>query len=148
MGHKLGIDLGGTKTEVLVLDPEGQTVFQQRVTSPAQSYDAILDLISTLVREAETELGLRASVGIGIPGAISPRTGLLRNSNTVCMNGRPFASDLEARLEREVRIENDAKLYKPVTGISEAVRVGLVPGGTVIGSPYFTSGGLINCSGV
>jgi fructokinase len=116
MGHKLGIDLGGTKTEVVVLDPEGQTVYRQRVTTPADSYDAILDLISRLVRAAETELGLHVSVGIGIPGAISPRAGLLRNSNTVCMNGRPFASDLEASLEREVRIENDANCFGVARG--------------------------------
>ena len=141
MGHKLGIDLGGTKTEILVLDPEEQTVYQQRVTTPAQSYDAILDLISTLVREAETELGLRASVGIGIPGAISPRTGLLRNSNTVCLNGRPFASDLEARLEREVRIENDANCFALSEARGGAGREHPVVFGVIIGTG--TGGGLV-----
>lgn len=141
MGHKLGIDLGGTKTEVVVLDPEGQTVYRQRVTTPADSYDAILDLISRLVRAAETELGLHVSVGIGIPGAISPRTGLLRNSNTVCMNGRPFASDLEARLEREVRIENDANCFALSEALGGAGRGHPTVFGVIIGTG--TGGGLV-----
>jgi fructokinase len=141
MGHKLGIDLGGTKTEVVVLDPEGQTVYRQRVTTPADSYDAILDLISRLVRAAETELGLHVSVGIGIPGAISPRAGLLRNSNTVCMNGRPFASDLEASLEREVRIENDANCFALSEARGGAGRGHPTVFGVIIGTG--TGGGLV-----
>ena len=141
MGYKLGIDLGGTKTEVMVLDPEGQSVYRRRVTTPADSYDAILDLISRLVREAETELGLHASVGIGTPGAISRRTGLLRNSNTVCMNGRPFASDLEARLEREVRIENDANCFALSEALGGAGRGYPTVFGVIIGTG--TGGGLV-----
>jgi fructokinase len=141
MGHKLGIDLGGTKTEVVVLDPEGQAVYHQRVTTPADSYDAILDLISRLVRAAETELGLHVSVGIGIPGAISPRAGLLRNSNTVCMNGRPFASDLEASLEREVRIENDANCFALSEARGGAGRGHPTVFGVIIGTG--TGGGLV-----
>jgi fructokinase len=143
MGHKLGIDLGGTKTEVVVLDPEGQAVYHQRVTTPADSYDAILDLISRLVREAETELGLHVSVGIGIPGAISPRTGLLRNSNTVCMNGRPFASDLEASLEREVRIENDANCFGGGAGRGHPTVFGVIIG-TGTGGGLVIDGKLVN----
>lgn len=141
MTHKLGIDLGGTKTEVLVLDPQGQSVYRQRVTTPAHSYDAILDLIATLVAEAEAELGLRTSVGVGIPGAISPGSGLLRNSNTVCMNGRPIARDLERRLEREVRIENDANCFALSEALGGAGQGYPVVFGVIIGTG--TGGGLV-----
>ena len=117
MGHKTGIDLGGTKTEILVLGPELEPVYRKRVTTPAHDYDEILQSIANLVAQAEAELGVASSIGIGIPGAISPNSGLLRNSNTLCLNGRPFARDLAALLQREVRIENDANCF----ALSEAL---------------------------
>ncbi len=117
MGYKLGIDLGGTKTEVLVLDPDQQPVYRERVATPAHSYDEILAMVLALVDEVDTRFKVDMTIGIGIPGAISPDTGLLRNSNTVCMNGRSFASDLQSLLEREVRIENDANCF----ALSEAL---------------------------
>ena len=141
MGNKLGIDLGGTKTEVLVLDSAGQSIYRQRVATPAQSYDAILDLIAELVQQAEAKLELRTTVGIGIPGAISPASGLLRNSNTVCMNGRPFRDDLEGRLGREVRIENDANCFALSEALSGAARNYPVVFGVIIGTG--TGGGLV-----
>ena len=141
MTLKLGIDLGGTKTEVLVLDPAGQTLYRQRVVTPAHSYDAILDLIAAQVAATEADLGQRASIGIGIPGALSPATGLLRNSNTVCMNGRPFRQDLERRLEREVRIENDANCFALSEALAGAARAYPVVFGVIIGTG--TGGGLV-----
>ena len=141
MGNRLGIDLGGTKTEVLVLDPAGRSVYRQRVATPAQSYDAILDLIVELVQQAEAKLELRTTVGIGIPGAISPGSGLLRNSNTVCMNGRPFRDDLEGRLGREVRIENDANCFALSEALDGAAQGYPVVFGVIIGTG--TGGGLV-----
>ena len=141
MRHKLGIDLGGSKTEVLVLDPAGQSVYRQRVATPAHSYDAILDRIVELVQQAEASLALRTTVGIGIPGAISPGSGLLRNSNTVCMNGRPFRDDLEGRLGREVRIENDANCFALSEALGGAARGYRVVFGVIIGTG--TGGGLV-----
>ncbi|MCP4389899.1 MAG: ROK family protein [Gammaproteobacteria bacterium] len=141
MEYKLGIDLGGTKTEVLVLDSSGESVYRQRVPTPAQSYDEILTMIVELVRQAETQLGQRASVGIGIPGALSPGSGLLRNSNTVCMNGRPFRDDLESRLEREIRIENDANCFALSEALGGAGQDFPVVFGVIIGTG--TGGGLV-----
>ncbi len=141
MEFRLGIDLGGTKIEVLVLDSSGESVYRQRVSTPAQNYDEILAMIVELVRQAETDLGQRSSVGIGIPGALSPGSGLLRNSNTVCMNGRPFRDDLENRLEREIRIENDANCFALSEALGGAGREYPVVFGVIIGTG--TGGGLV-----
>jgi len=108
--HRIGIDLGGTKTEITVLAPDGSEVLRRRVPTP-QGYPARLDVIAGLVRQAETQLGVAATVGIGIPGVISPRTGLVKNANSVALNGHPFDQDISRRLDREVRVENDANCF-------------------------------------
>ncbi|MDH3220554.1 MAG: ROK family protein [Gammaproteobacteria bacterium] len=141
MTYKLGIDLGGTKTETLVLGPDGLPLYRERVATPAHDYAEILEMITTLVRRAESELGHSVSVGIGIPGAISPRSGLLRNSNTVCLNGRPLSRDLESRLEREIRIENDANCFALSEASGGAARDQAVVFGVIIGTG--TGGGLV-----
>jgi len=106
-----GIDLGGTKTEILVLDAQGAERFRQRVPTPQGNYAAILRTIATLVDAAERTIGGSGSVGIGTPGSISRATGLLRGSNSVCMNGKPIKRDLEQLLGRQVRITNDANCF-------------------------------------
>ncbi len=141
MAYKMGIDLGGTKTEVLVLDPEQRPVYQHRVATPAHSYDAILAMIDTLVNRAETKLDLELTIGIGIPGAISPGTGLLRNSNTVCMNDRPFLSDVETMLGREIRIENDANCFTLSEVLGGAAQGYRIVFGVIVGTG--TGGGLV-----
>jgi fructokinase len=108
---RLGIDLGGTKIEILALDRQGAECFRQRVPTPQGDYAAILRTISTLVDAAEQTLDAAGSVGIGTPGSISRATGLLRGSNSVCMNGKPIKRDLEQLLGREVRITNDANCF-------------------------------------
>src|SRR5436190_3659713 len=108
---RLGIDLGGTKIEILALDPNGAECFRQRLPTPQGDYAAILRTIATLVDVAEQTLGASGSVGIGTPGSISRATGLLRGSNSVCMNGKPIKRDLEELLGREVRITNDANCF-------------------------------------
>jgi len=106
--YRIGIDLGGTKIEIIVLDEHGQERLRRRVPTPRDDYQGTLNTLSALVREAEAELGESASVGIGTPGAVSARTGRMKNCNSVWLNDRPLREDLEDRLGRSVRIANDA----------------------------------------
>ena len=111
---RFGIDLGGTKIEILALDPGGAELLRRRVAAPRDDYAATLAAIVALVADAERELGVAAgvaSVGVGTPGSRSPRTGLLRGSNSVWLNGRPIREDLEARLGRPVAVANDANCF-------------------------------------
>ncbi len=108
---RIGIDLGGTKTEIIVLDAQGRTCLQRRVATPRNDYHATLDCIHRLVREAEAQLHCRASVGIGTPGALSRQTGRIKNANSTWLNDRPLREDLEDRLQRPVRLANDANCF-------------------------------------
>jgi len=108
---RLGIDLGGTKIEIIALDGQGRARLRRRVATPQGDYDATILAIATLVRDAERELEARGTVGVGTPGSISRATGLLRGANSVWLNGRAIRTDLEAALEREVRITNDANCF-------------------------------------
>ena len=108
--HRIGIDLGGTKIEIAALAPDGTEALRHRIATPP-AYDATLDAITGLVREAEAGLGVTATVGIGIPGAISPATGLVKNASSIALNGHAFDRDISARLGREVRVENDANCF-------------------------------------
>ncbi|CAO3426759.1 ROK family protein [Azospirillum doebereinerae] len=105
---RIGIDLGGTKTEGIALDPTGKPLARRRVPSARDDYAGTLATIAGLVQALEGEAGGRASVGVGIPGAISPATGLVKNANSTWLIGRPFDRDLAQALGRTVRIENDA----------------------------------------
>jgi fructokinase len=115
--ERIGIDLGGTKTEIAVLDEGGGEVLRRRVDTPAGDYAAILGTIEALVNDAERERGTRCTVGVAMPGALSLATGLVKNANSTCLIGRPFRQDLQARLGREVRLANDANCF----ALSEAV---------------------------
>lgn len=114
---RLGIDLGGTKTEVIAINAGGAEVYRHRVATDRTSYEAVVATVVGLVREAEAALGRTGTVGVGIPGAVSARTGLVKNANTTVLNGRPLARDLSAALGREVRCMNDANCL----ALSEAV---------------------------
>ena len=114
---RIGIDLGGTKIEAVALDVHGDVAWRERVLTPKQSADAIYEAIKGLVERCETALAASASVGIGTPGSLSPKTGLLRGSNTVMLNGQPVQQALQARLQRDVRMANDANCF----ALSEAV---------------------------
>jgi len=114
---RLGLDLGGTKTEIAALNAEGQIVYRERVASPRGDYPATLETIRNLVLSAEVELGAKGTVGLAMPGAISPATGLVKNANSTWLNGKPFDRDLEQALERPVRLANDANCF----ALSEAV---------------------------
>jgi fructokinase len=108
---RIGIDLGGTKIEIIALGPDGRELLRRRIATPKEDYDAILGAVAKLVHDAQTELGATATVGIGTPGSISRATGLLRGSNSVCLNGRPIRADFEALLGRSVQITNDANCF-------------------------------------
>jgi fructokinase len=104
----LGIDLGGTKIEIIALDEQGAVLLRRRRPSPQGSYGATLAAIRDLVAETEAELGVRGTIGFGTPGAISPATGLLKNSNSTWLNGKPLDRDLVHLLERPIALANDA----------------------------------------
>ncbi len=106
-----GIDLGGTKIEIIALDGQGQTLLRRRVPTPRGDYGATLDAIAGLVVSAERELGGRGTVGVGTPGALSPATGLIKNANSTCLIGHPLDRDLSERLGRPVRVANDANCF-------------------------------------
>ena len=108
MTLRLGIDLGGTKIAAVVLGPDGGVCWERRIPSPRDNYDATLEALAALVREGEAVTGEACSVGIGMPGAISPVTGLVKNANSTWLNGRPLQVDLERHLARPVRLANDA----------------------------------------
>jgi len=108
---RIGIDLGGTKTEFIALGDGGAELCRHRIPTPAGDYDATLAAIADGVRAIERETGRTGSVGLGIPGALSPRTGLVKNANSVWLIGRPLDRDLEAALGRPVRIANDANCF-------------------------------------
>ncbi len=126
MRPRIGIDLGGTKIEIAALDRSGRIVERRRVATPAGDYEGTLRSVAELVTAVEGALGARGTVGIATPGTISPLTGMLRNSNSTCLNGRPFKRDLEGLLQRETRMENDANCFalsEAVDGAGQGARV-------------------------
>lgn len=131
---RIGIDLGGTKIEVIALADTGtgastatnDILLRHRVPTPAGDYTGILNAVAELVAYTEKETGKNGTVGIATPGAISPSTGLLKNSNSTVLNGKPLDRDLENRLGRQIRIENDANclaLSEAVDGAAANARV-------------------------
>lgn len=111
-GLRIGVDLGGSKTEVLALDrASGAELARRRVPTERGSYDGTLRTIRELVEGVEAELGRTGSVGVGIPGTISPRSGLVKNANSTWLIGKPFDRDLAAALGRPVRLANDADCF-------------------------------------
>ncbi|OMQ25357.1 fructokinase [Serratia oryzae] len=105
---RIGIDLGGTKVEVIALANDGQELFRHRIATPRNDYQQTLEAIAGLVRLAEEQTGQPGSVGVGIPGTLSPFTGLVKNANSTWLNGQPMDKHLSAILAREVRLANDA----------------------------------------
>lgn len=126
---RIGIDLGGTKIELIALDGQGDERLRRRVATPQGDYAGTLAAVAELVAWAEAGLGGPGSVGIGTPGAISPATGRMKNCNSVCLNGQPLKQDLEARLLRPVAIANDANCF----ALSEATDGAAAGAGVVFG---------------
>ncbi|MGE4048077.1 MAG: ROK family protein [Acetobacteraceae bacterium] len=138
--HRIGVDLGGTKIEIVALAPDGTEALRQRMPTPDLYADRVA-AIADLVRQAESRLGSTATVGVGIPGVISPATGLVKNANSVALNGHPFDRDLADALGRPVRVENDANCF----ALSEAVNGAAAGLGVVFGVILGTGcgGGLV-----
>ena len=114
---RIGVDLGGTKIEIITLDDNGATVLRRRVQTPMGDYAGTVRIIAELANSAQSQIGASATVGIATPGALSPQSGLLRNSNSVVLNGKPLDRDIANALGQPVRLENDANCL----AISEAV---------------------------
>lgn len=114
---RIGIDLGGTKIEGAALDAEGSIITRQRIPAPQGSYPRTVEALSDLVTEIEAALGETGTVGVGMPGVISPATGLVKNANSLWLNGHPLDRDLEEALQREIHLANDANCF----ALSEAM---------------------------
>ncbi|MGA7801560.1 MAG: ROK family protein [Gammaproteobacteria bacterium] len=137
----LGVDLGGTKIELIALDGEGREVLRRRVPTPQGDYTATLRSLTGLVQAAEAQLGPADTVGIGTPGALSRVDGRLKNSNSVCLNGRPLQADLERCLGRPLRIANDANCFA-LSEATDGAAAGLaVVFGVILGTG--TGGGIV-----
>lgn len=113
---RIGIDLGGTKIEAILLDSQGVELARERIPTPARDYGAIVEQTARLVLRMEASQRQRACVGVATPGSEEPASGLIKNSNTVVLNGRPLRRDLEAMLARPIRLANDANCF----AVSEA----------------------------
>lgn len=126
---RIGIDLGGTKIEIIALDEDGCTLARRRVATPRGDYAGTLAAVVGLVTAVESELGRRGTVGVGTPGALSRRSGLIKNANSTCLIGQPLLADLQRLLGRELRIANDANCL----ALSEAVDGAAAGAGVVFG---------------
>ncbi len=142
MENRLGVDLGGTKIEVAVLDPNNQILWREREPTPQGDYEGTIETMASLIERAERDRGQASSIGVGTPGTISPRTGLIKNANSVVLNDRPLKLDLEERLGRRVLMANDANCL----ALSEAADDGAAAGaasvfGVILGTGV--GGGLV-----
>ncbi len=137
---RIGIDLGGTKIELIALEAK-QVRYQKRTATPAHDYDALLAAVVELIEGAERELGERCSVGIGMPGAVSLHTGCIKNANTQCLNGRPLQRDLERLLCRVLRLQNDANCFALSEAVDGAAAGAQVVFGAILGTG--TGGGVV-----
>lgn len=126
---RIGVDLGGTKIEVIALGTDGAELLRRRIATPQGDYMATVMAVAGLVEAVEDELGRRGTVGIGIPGAESLVDGLIKNANSTCLIGKPLKRDLQALLQREVRLMNDANCF----ALSEAVDGAGAGSGVVFG---------------
>lgn len=129
MSPRIGIDLGGTKIEIIALDERNHALLRRRVPTPAGDYDGIVAAICALIAGAEHELGCTCVVGIGTPGAVSRESGLMKNANSTVLIGKPFKEDVEQRLGRSIRTTNDANCFV----LSEAIDGAAAGCGVVFG---------------
>jgi fructokinase len=159
-GPAIGIDLGGTKTEAIALSPDGVILDRWRIASPIGNYDATIRMIRDLTMQADTRFGPAGSLGIGIPGALSPTTGLVKNANSTWLIGHPLQTDLECALNRRVALANDADCFvlseatdgagagaSLVWGVilGTGVGSGIVANGRLLGGPNAITGEWGHC---
>lgn len=138
---RIGIDLGGTKIEALALADDGQQLHRERLPTPRHDYEGTLAAIGELVRRCEDATATTGTVGVGMPGAISPATGLVKNANSIWLNGQPFAEDLQRVLARPVRFANDANCLALSEATDGAAAGAEVVFGVILGTGV--GGGLV-----
>jgi fructokinase len=138
---RIGVDLGGTKIEAIALSEDGSIPVRLRIATPRHDYDGTISAIASLVEEIEAKMGARATVGVGMPGAISPATGLVKNANSTWLNGRPLDDDLSARLLRPIRFANDANCFALSEASDGAAAGAACVFGVIIGTG--TGGGVV-----
>ncbi len=138
---RIGIDLGGTKTEIIAMGDSGEILKRHRIATPQGDYQAGIKTIASLIETVESELGTQGSIGIATPGAISPASGLMKNANSTCLNGQPFDRDLAAALGREIRIANDADCFTLSEAVDGAAAGAATVFGVIIGTG--TGGGVV-----
>jgi len=138
---RIGVDLGGTKIEAVGLDDQGTLLARRRVPTPQHDYGATVEAIARLVGTLEEETGERGTVGVGMPGALSPATGLVKNANSTWLIGQPLDRDLSARLERPVRFANDANCFALSEAVDGAAAGARAVFGVIVGTG--TGGGVV-----
>jgi len=138
---RLGIDLGGTKIEIIAMADDGNILNRKRIPTPKDDYQGTVQGIVDLINGLESELGRQGSVGIATPGAISPASGLIKNANSTSLNGQPFDKDLAKALGREIRIANDADCFALSEAVDGAAQGAATVFGVIIGTG--TGGGVV-----
>src|SRR5262245_9066510 len=138
---RIGVDLGGTKIEVIALDDAGNILLRHRVNTPVGDYSGTLDAIAGLIAFAEEELDQEGTVGVATPGAISSRTGQIKNSNSTVLIGKRLDDDLARILRRSVRVENDANCFALSEAVDGSGRGSRVVFGVILGTGV--GGGLV-----
>ncbi len=131
---RIGIDLGGTKIEGIALGTDGGVLARRRVPTPKADYDATISAVRDLVVTLEIELGVSATVGVGMPGAISPTSGLIKNANSTCLIGHPLDRDLAVALDRDVRVANDANCFALSEAVDGAAQAAPIVFGVILGT--------------
>jgi fructokinase len=131
---RIGVDLGGTKIEAVALDEDGRELVRRRIATPRGDYGATLDAIASLVFDLERISDTRATVGVGMPGTVSPATGLVKNANSTWLIGRPLADDLPRLLGRPVRFANDANCFALSEATDGAAAGAAVVFGVILGT--------------
>jgi fructokinase len=138
---RIGLDLGGTKIEGVALGDDGAQLARRRVATPRHDYSATLEAMARLVRDLESETGRRGTVGVGMPGALSPASGLVKNANSTWLIGRPLDQDLSGLLGRPVRFANDANCFALSEAVDGAAAGARVVFGVIVGTG--TGGGVV-----
>ena len=142
---KIGIDLGGTKTESILIDDSGKEIFRKRIKTE-KNYKGTIEGIISLINEIETKFGNVSSIGIGMPGIVSNETSLVKNANSIWLNGQPLKKDLIKLLNREITIENDANCFALSESVDGAGKGYRIVFGVIIGTG--TGGGIVFKAGI
>jgi fructokinase len=141
MSLRLGVDLGGTKIEVIGLDKQGEILARERVPTPQGDYEATVQAIADLVYGIEQRLGAKGQIGVAMPGALSTATGLIKNANSTCLIGKALDRDLSVALQRPVKLSNDANCFALSEAVDGAAAGAAVVFGVIIGTG--TGGGIV-----